>query len=93
MLSIYDVIKRARVTERTMSHLDASNTYVFEVHGKANKIQIRRAIENLFDVTVLSVNTAKVPGKPRRRGRQVFRTPSWKKAYVKLREGDAIELF
>lgn len=93
MLSIYDVIKRARVTEKTMAHLDASNTYVFEVHPKANKIQIRRAVEGLFDVKVLSVNTSKMPGKPRRRGRQIFRTSSWKKAYVKLQEGDAIELF
>ncbi len=93
MIDIYDIVKRPLVTERSMAVLDASNTYVFEVHAKANKVQIRNAVEKLFDVKVESVNTATIAGKPRRRGRSTYRTPDWKKAFVTLREGDAIELF
>ncbi len=92
MLDIYDVVKKPLLTERSMSRLEESNTYVFEVHMKANKVQVRNAVEKLFDVKVLSVNTAKVPGKTRRRGRTVTKMPDWRKAFVKLAEGDAIEL-
>jgi len=92
MIDIYDVVRKPLLTERSMSRLDQSNTYVFEVHPKANKVQIRNAVERLFDVKVLSVNTASVHGKRRRRGRTVAKMPDWKKAFVKLREGDAIEL-
>ena len=92
MLDIYDVVKRPLLTERSMERLDAANTYVFEVHPKANKVQIRNAVERLFEVKVLSVNTAYVRGKQRRRGQSVVRTPDWKKAFVTLRDGDAIEL-
>jgi large subunit ribosomal protein L23 len=93
MLDIYDVLKRPLVTERAMQRLEESNTYVFEVHPKANKVQVRKAVERLFEVTVLQVNTARVAGKPRRRGATAFHTPGLKKAYVKLKEGDTIELF
>jgi large subunit ribosomal protein L23 len=93
MIDIYGIVKRPIVTERTMALLDDRNTYVFQVHRKANKVQVRNAIEKLFDVKVVSVNTAKVAGKPRRRGRHVYRTSNWKKAFVTLQEGDAIELF
>ena len=92
MIDIYDVVKKPLLTERTMSRLDESNTYVFRVLPKANKVQIRNAIERLFDVKVLSVNTASMHGKRRRRGRTVTKNPDWKKAFVTLREGDAIEL-
>ena len=68
-----------------------TNTYVFEVHNEANKIQIRKAVERLFDVKVVSVNTARVHGKFRRHGRAIARRPDWKKAYVKLQEGSAQE--
>ena len=93
MIDIYGVLKRPLVTERAVDQIELSNTYTFEVHPKANKVQIRNAVEKLFDVKVLGVNTAKVPGKPRRRGRHVYTTQPWKKAHVKLREGDSIELF
>ena len=92
MIDIYDVVKKPLLTERTMSRLDQSNTYVFQVHPKANKVQIRNAVERLFDVKVLSVNTASMHGKRRRRGRMVTKMPDWKKAFVTLREGDSIEL-
>ena len=92
MIDIYVLVKKRLLTDRSMSGLDQSNTFLFEAHTKANKVQIRNAIERLFDVKVLSVNTASVHGKRRRRGRTVAKMPDWKKAFVKLREGDAIEL-
>jgi len=93
VIDIYDVVKRPMVTESSMRLLEDSNTYVFNVHPKANKVQIRNAIERLFKVKVLGVNTARRKGKPRRRGRHVSHLPNWKKAYVKIHEGDTIELF
>ena len=93
MLDVYQVIKRPLVTESVMDDLERTNTYVFEIHREANKVQVRNAVEKLFGVKVLSVNTARVRGKWRRRGKSLARTPDWKKAFVKLREGDAIELF
>lgn len=97
MMDIYDVVKRPLVTERSMRSLDDSNTYAFEVHPSANKIQIRNAVEKLFKVKVLAVRTANVRGKrkfSRAGGRFTrYEVPSWKKAYVRLKEGDSIELF
>jgi len=93
MLDIYQVIKRPLITENAVDKHDQSNTYVFEVHADANKIQIRKAVEKLFDVKVMRVNTARMHGKVKRMGRGVAARPDWKKAYVKLAEGNAIELF
>jgi large subunit ribosomal protein L23 len=93
MIGIYDVVKRPLVTERSMTSLDKANTYVFEVHPKANKVQIRNAVERLFKVKVLSVNTQNVRGKTVRRKSGEVTMPTWKKAHVRLRDGDAIELF
>ena len=67
--------------------------YTFVVAPDANKIQIKKAVEKLFSVKVVSVNTARVHGKFRRHGRAIARRPDWKKAFVKLQEGNAIELF
>jgi large subunit ribosomal protein L23 len=93
MLDIYAVIKRPLITESALAKHDKSNTYVFEVHTAANKVQIRKAVEKLFSVKVASVNTARVHGKHRRHGLATTRRPDWKKAFVKLEEGNAIELF
>jgi large subunit ribosomal protein L23 len=93
MLDIYDVIKRPLITESALDKHEKANTYVFEVHTLANKVQIRKAVEKLFEVKVVSVNTALVHGKVRRHRRDVARRPDWKKAFVKLQEGNAIELF
>ena len=93
MPDIYEVIKRPLVTESVMAKLDKTNTYVFQVHTDANKIQIKKAVEKLFTVKVVSVNTARVHGKFRRHGKAIARRPDWKKAYIKLAEGSAIELF
>ena len=66
---------------------------VFEVHRSSNKVQIRNAVQKLFGVSVTKVNTASVRGKPVRRGRHAGHRPAWKKAFVTLKEGDAIELY
>ena len=92
-LDVHTIVKRPLITEQGMHLVEALRTYPFAVDPRANKIQIREAIERLFKVEVESVNTAHRKGKKRRRGRRIGRTPNWKKAYVTLREGQAIELF
>jgi large subunit ribosomal protein L23 len=67
--------------------------YTFKVHLNAHKTQIRQAVEDLFDVKVVSVNVIKVPAKPKRRGLYRGTRPGWKKAVVQLRAGDTIEIF
>ena len=92
-LDVYQIIKRPLITEQGMHLVEAENIYPFAVSPKANKVQIREAVERIFGVEVERVNTAHRKGKPRRRGRRVGRTQNWKKAYVKLRDGHSIELF
>jgi large subunit ribosomal protein L23 len=89
----YDVIKAPVVTEESMIQMESSNQYVFKVHPKANKPEIRDAVEQLFGVTVRSVNTMNFLGKRKRRGRYVGRTADWKKAVVTLAPGDSIDLY
>ncbi|ACV59713.1 MULTISPECIES: 50S ribosomal protein L23 [Alicyclobacillus] len=81
-----DLIKRPIITERS-TELMEENKYVFEVDRRANKVEIRKAIEKLFDVQVESVHTMNVRGKKKRVGKFVGRTPDWKKAIVKLKPG------
>ena len=69
------------------------NKYCFRVAKDANKIEIKNAIEEIFKVTVINVNTVNVHGKMKRMGRTQGKTASWKKAVVTLREGDSIEVF
>jgi large subunit ribosomal protein L23 len=88
----YQVIVRPLITEKN-TNLMALNQYCFEVDQQANKPVIKRAIENIFHVTVTNVRTMNVRGKKRRRGREFGYTRSWKKAVVSLAEGDRIELF
>ena len=91
-LSVYDIIIRPIVTEKS-SALTGLNKYTFEVHKSANKIQIRKAVEEIFKVRVLSVNTMNVKSKPKRMGAFLGRTRSWKKAIVALPEGERLEFF
>lgn len=86
-----DVIKAPIITEKS-NDLLGNNTYVFSVDVKANKIQIKQAIESLFNVKVESVNTVNKKPKKKRVGRYVGKTKRVKKAYVKLSEGSSIEL-
>ncbi|MFC2593652.1 50S ribosomal protein L23 [uncultured Fretibacterium sp.] len=91
-LVAHDIVIRPIVTEKSSS-LMGHNKYTFEVHKDANKIQIRQAVEQIFKVKVLSVNTINVKGKPKRMGAFVGKTRSWKKAIVALPEGQRIEFF
>jgi len=86
-----DIIKAPISTEKT-ENLKENNTYTFSVDVKANKTQIKQAIENVFNVEVESVNTINVKPKKKRVGRYAGKTKKVKKAIVKLKEGSSIEL-
>jgi large subunit ribosomal protein L23 len=93
-LHLYDVILRPIVSEKTNIAMDELNQYTFEVSLNANKIQIKEAVEIIFDVDVMRVNTMILPLKKGRRGRkQYVRKQSWKKAIVQLAPGQNINLF
>jgi len=87
-----DIIFRPVISEKTYGLLD-ENKYTFVVDPRANKTQIKQAIEGIFDVKVLSVNTMNRPGKRKRRGLIVGKRPDTKRAIVTVAEGDEIELF
>jgi large subunit ribosomal protein L23 len=88
-----DIIKRPIALTEKAARLKEANKVVFEVALGANKIQIRQAVESLFNVKVVDVNTLVQRGKPKRVGRQDLKRPNWKKAVVTLREGDDIQFF
>jgi large subunit ribosomal protein L23 len=93
-LHIYDVLRRPVVSEKTAVMTDEKNQYVFEVAEEANKIQIKEAVEVIFEVEVVKVNTMIVPAKRGRRGRNWYlRSRQWKKAVVTLATDQKIELF
>ncbi|MGN7457586.1 50S ribosomal protein L23 [Paenibacillus pasadenensis] len=85
-----DIIKRPVITEQT-TELMGAKRYVFEVDIRANKTEIKSAVEQIFNVKVSSVNTLRVPAKPKRYGRHSGYTSEWKKAFVQLSE-DSKEL-
>lgn len=87
-----EIIVKPVVTEKSVD-LMQENKYCFKVAKDANKIEIKNAIEEIFKVTVVNVNTVNVHGKMKRMGRTQGMTASWKKAVVTLREGDSIEVF
>jgi len=88
-----DIIKRPIITEQSSEMMEL-NKYTFEVDKRANKIEIKQAIEAIFSVKVTSVNTQNVPGKPKRYGRYSGYTSDWKKAIVTLSaDSKAIEFF
>lgn len=89
----YDIIIKPIITEKAMSGM-AMKKYTFKVAKNANKIEIAKAIEEIFKVTVSKVNTVSVRGRFRRQGKYQGYTPSWKKAVVTLKEGSkGIEFF
>jgi len=90
MYDPYQILVEPVVTEKSSS-VRASSVYVFRVLRNATKNQIKLAIEKCFGVDVESINTTKVRGKVRQLGRNIGKTPSWKKAYVKIREGQKIK--
>lgn len=87
-----EIIIKPVVTEKSVD-LMQENKYCFKVAKDANKIEIKNAIEEIFKVTVVNVNSVNVHGKMKRMGRTQGMTASWKKAVVTLREGDSIEVF
>lgn len=93
MKTLYEVIRRPVRTEKTTGQEEAGNQVVFEVDARANKVEIRDAIEKLFAVKVLAVNTLNQFGKPKRVGRVFGRRSDFKKAIITLKEGDKIEFF
>ncbi|MDQ2867886.1 MAG: 50S ribosomal protein L23 [Verrucomicrobiota bacterium] len=89
----FDIIQTASLTEKASLLGEKHNQYVFRVRPHANKIQIKQAIESLFQKTVVAVNTCNYAGKKKRERRADFgRKPHWKKAIVTLKEGDKIDL-
>lgn len=89
----YQVILRPVLTEKSMDQAEWDNQYTFEVALKANKRQIKEAVEQLFDVEVTNVRTMVMKGKTRRWGRNFYSKSDWKKAVVTLAEGDSIVEF
>ena len=93
MKNVYDIIRRPIISEQSMEQTDLKK-YVFEVAKDANKIEIRQAVEEIFGVKVLSVNTLNMKGKEKRQGVHVGNRPSWKKAIVRLApDSKTIEFF
>ena len=92
MTDLHQIIKRIRLSEKATLAQEKNNEYVFEVDRSANKVQIRQAIETLYGKKVASVNTANFDGKLKRT-RTAFagRSNHWKKAVVKLKEGETLE--
>jgi large subunit ribosomal protein L23 len=86
-MNVYEVIRRPLITEKGQDKKDNERTLVFEVAAEANKTQVKQAVEKLFKVKVDDVRTATFEGKMRRRGRFTGYRSDWKKAYVKLKDG------
>ena len=93
MSSLHRTIVRPIVTEQSSMAYQARGEYTFRVASDATKTTIRNAIEKLFGVKVTGVWTSNQRGKARRVGQQVGRRPHWKKAVVKLKDGDTIDIF
>jgi large subunit ribosomal protein L23 len=92
-MNLHDVIRRPLVTEKSTVARETANVVALAVDPRASKHDIQRAVESLFDVTVLSVRTMRMAPKLRRVGKNEGRKPEWKKALVQLAEGQSIEFF
>jgi len=92
-MELHDVLRRPMVTEKSARLMETQNTYLFEVSDAANKIEVKRAVESLYGVKVVDVRTLRVRGKSKRFGRFEGKRSNWKKAYIKLAEGQSLPLF
>jgi len=93
-MQLEQVIKRPLIlTEKASILREEQNKYLFEVDPRANKVEIKNAVETLFDVSVVDVNTLVMRGKMKRMGRTRAKTRNWKKAIVTLKEDDTIDFF
>jgi len=89
----YGIIRRPLVTEKTSIQKEQSNQITFEVDRRANRVEIKRAIEKIFKVNVAHVRTMQVKGKTKQRGRTIGKRRDWKKAIITLLPGERIEFF
>ena len=92
-MDIFQVIKEPHVTEKSGLLKEGANQISFKVHKRANKIEVKQAVEALFNTKVLDVKTMNIRGKRRRMGRNFGKRPDWKKAIVRLAPGENIEIF
>lgn len=92
-MKLTEVIRRPLITEKTSTQREDGRTIVFQVASEANKIQIRHAVEQLLGAKVAEIRTSIAHGKFKRQGRFAGQRPDWKKAYVKLREGQKLPEF
>jgi large subunit ribosomal protein L23 len=92
-MNVHQIIQKPLQTEKSMIGREEQNLATFAVDPRANKHEIKRAVEELFDVEVTKVRTMRQQGKKRRVGRVIGRRPAWKKAIVELAEGQSIEFF
>lgn len=92
-MDIYKIIDKPLVTEKGTDMLSEGNWVTFRVNPAANKIEIREAVQKIFNVKVINVNTQVVQGKSKRFGKTMGKMKTWKKAMVQLKEGDKIEIF
>lgn len=92
-MNYLEIVKSPLITEKLDALREAQQTYAFEVDRRASKIEIRSAIERLFSVHVEDVRTSIMRGKNKRVGARIGRRPNWKKALVRIREGETIEVF
>ncbi|HNQ39222.1 MAG TPA: 50S ribosomal protein L23 [Candidatus Cloacimonas sp.] len=93
MIHSRNIIISPIITEKSSNQIQKENTYSFKVSSNANKIEIKKAIERIFAVKVLAVNTIRYQGKPKSLGKYNGKRPDWKKAIVTLRKGDKIADF
>ena len=91
-MNIFDIIKRPLITEKATANKAKWNEYTFAVNTRANKHQIREAVETLFGVKVDNVWTSQQKGKPKRMGKRMGHTPDWKKAIVRLKDKETIKI-
>jgi large subunit ribosomal protein L23 len=89
----YDIIRRPIITEKTNIQKDTANQVTFEVDPRANRIEVKRAVEKIFNVKVADTRTMHVIGNEKRRGRILGKRRNWKKAIVTLMPGERIEFF
>lgn len=92
-MHIEEVLIKPLLTEKSSIETENTNRYVFKVQKKANKYQVKDAVEKMFDVKVVNVRTSVTPGKVKRAGKALKKSSSWKKAYVKIADGQKLELF
>lgn len=93
MKDMYGCIRKSVITEKSNIQKEISNKVTFEVDRRANKIEIKNAVQRLFNVKVLHVNVMNFEGKNKRVGRKIGKKTDWKKAVVTLKQGEKIEFF